>query len=114
MRPGESFLTRVEQLVDEFFFDADVPRQHVREELIREPRLRMELPHHVVFFDGDDCAGSHRRRRRHAPRLTRETPLTEEVSVLEHRDHGFLACMDKTESRTAPSSTYMTLVAGSP
>jgi hypothetical protein len=35
-RPGKTFLGGVEQLVDEVFFDADVPGQHVRQEAIGE------------------------------------------------------------------------------
>ena len=35
-RAGETFLTGVEKLINEIFFDPDVPRQHVSQEPICE------------------------------------------------------------------------------
>ena len=36
-RPGEPLLARVEQLIDQVFFDPDVPRQDVRDEQVGDP-----------------------------------------------------------------------------
>jgi hypothetical protein len=44
-RAGEPFLAGVEELVDEILLDADIPRQHVREEAIRERGTSVEFAH---------------------------------------------------------------------
>jgi hypothetical protein len=44
-RAGQPFLTGVEELVDEILLDADIPRQHVREEAIRERGTSVEFAH---------------------------------------------------------------------
>jgi hypothetical protein len=46
--------------------------------------------------------------------LSREAALSEEMAGLEQNDQASLPACDKTDSLTAPSSIYMTLVAGSP
>ena len=50
-RPGEPLFAGVEELIDEVRLDADVPRQHVRDEAVRERRLFVEQPHHRVLLD---------------------------------------------------------------
>jgi len=57
-RAGQALLARVEQLIDEVFFDADISRQHVTQKTIRESRLSMKLAHHFRFLDhsaSDSC-----------------------------------------------------------
>ncbi len=44
-RAGEPFLAGVEELVDEILLDADIPRQHEREEAIRERGTSVEFAH---------------------------------------------------------------------
>ena len=43
-------------MVDEVLFNADIPRQHVREELVGEGGARRQLPDHVLLFDNDNRA----------------------------------------------------------
>jgi hypothetical protein len=89
-RTGEPLLSGVEQLVDEVFFDSDVPCQHVTQETICERRRRVELPHHLRFLNRQDRRGGDGRRSGHPMRLPREAPLAEEMSDIEQRDNGLL------------------------
>jgi hypothetical protein len=84
-------LARVEELVDEILFDADIPCHHVGQKAIRERRTRVQLAHHVRLFDAENCARRHSRRRRHSVRLACQTALAEEMAGVEHSNHGFLA-----------------------
>ena len=114
-RACQPLLAGVEELVDQIFFDADVPRQHVRQETIRERGLGVELPHHFLLLDGQDRARGHRRRGGHPLRLAREAALAEEMArTRARRPRPLFPRATSTDSRTAPFSTYMTLVAGSP
>jgi hypothetical protein len=70
------------------------------------------LPDHFRLLDGQDRTRGHRRR--HPLRLARKTALAEEMACIEQGDHGLFPACDKTDSRTTPSSRYMTLVAGEP
>ena len=90
-RTGEPFLARVEELIDQILLDADVPRQHVREEAIRERGPGVELTDHVGLLDADDRGARHRRRGRHPPRLARQAALAEKVTRLEDGDDGLFA-----------------------
>jgi len=45
-RAGEAFLARIEQLVDQVSLDADVARQHVRDEAVGEIVLLVQDAHH--------------------------------------------------------------------
>jgi hypothetical protein len=87
-RACQPFLAGVEQVVDQIFFDADVPRQHVRQEPIRERWLGVELPHHFGLVDGQDHGRIHGRRRCHPLQLTGQAALAEEMIRLEHGHHG--------------------------
>ena len=57
-RPGQSFLAGVEQLVDQVLLDPDVPRQHVRDEPIRQRMLLVQEAHHLILVDEKDRAVS--------------------------------------------------------
>jgi hypothetical protein len=48
-RAGEALLAGVEELIDQVLFDADVSRQHVRDESVRERGLLVEHPEHLAF-----------------------------------------------------------------
>ena len=54
-RPREPLLARVEELIDEILFDADVPGEHVRDEPIRELRLLVQQRGPSLL---SQCAGS--------------------------------------------------------
>ena len=88
---SESLFARVEQLVDEVFLHADVPRQHVREEAFGQRRFRVQHFEHLRLFDHQDLARAHRRGRRDAPRLTRQTALSEKVPLTEDGDDGLFS-----------------------
>ena len=81
----EPLFARVEQLIDEVLLDADVPRQHVREEPLGQRRLRVQHLEHLRLLDDQHRARAHRRRGRDAPRLPRETPLAKEVTLAQDR-----------------------------
>ena len=44
-------------MIDEVRFDADVPRQHVRDEPIRECRLVAQESKHRALLDDEDGVG---------------------------------------------------------
>ena len=82
----------------------------------RSTTLRRELCCRTIsgFSTARTVPGGHRRRRCHPLRLARKTALAEEMACIEQGDHGLFPACDKTDSRTTPSSRYMTLVAGEP
>jgi len=49
--PASRFLAGVGDLIDEVFLDADVARQHVRDEPVRERRLLVEHVDHLGFVE---------------------------------------------------------------
>jgi len=58
-RAGEALLAGVEQLINQIFFDPDVPREHVCEEAIRKCGCGVKAPHHFLSVDDDDRARRH-------------------------------------------------------
>ena len=69
----------------------DVPRQHVRDEAVREAMLLMEQPDHRPLLDDQD-GGRHRRGRRPDPnRLTGQGSFPEKVAGAQHRDNRLFA-----------------------
>jgi hypothetical protein len=100
-------------VIDQIFFDADVPCQHVSQETIRESGPGVELPHHVGLLDRQDRARGHSRSR--CPlRFPQDSNSPKKCpSSSTATTASFPAC-DKTDRRTTPFSRYMTLVAGWP
>ena len=90
-RAGEPLLAGVEQLVDQILFDPDVPRQHVRDEPIRQRVLLVQEAHHLRLVHEQHRAVCHRRRRPHADGLPGQTAFTEELAGPQHRHYGFAA-----------------------
>ena len=90
-RPCESFLARVEELVDEVLLDPNISPQHVREESVGKRRPLVKLPRHLVLLDREDGACGHGSRRSHTLGLAGETAFAEKRAGLEDGDHGFLA-----------------------
>jgi len=70
-RPGQPFLTGVEQPVDQLLLDPYVPRQHVRDEPIRERRLLVQEAHQLIFVHEEDGAVRGRGRTPHADDVSR-------------------------------------------
>ena len=88
-RACKPFLTRVEELVNEVFFDTDVPRQHAWGRK-RSANAGFACSCRIIScFSTAMIVQGGSLSRRHSPRLTRETPFTEEVAILEHSDYGF-------------------------
>jgi len=88
---SEPLLGGVEQLIDEVLLDPDVPRQHVRDEPIRQRMLLVKQSHHLILVDAQDRAVGRRHRTPHPDRLTSQAPFAEELTSPEHRHDGFPA-----------------------
>ena len=91
-RAGEPLLARVEELIDEVLFDADVAREHVRDESVGELGMLVQHPKHVALVDAQDRRRHHGRGRSHAQRLAGQAPLAKEIAGPEHGDDRLLAC----------------------
>src|SRR5690606_18756274 len=87
----QPLFARVEEMIDEVGFDAQVPRQHVRNEPFRERRLVAQQLMHRGLLDDQQCRRRGRGGRPDANRLTRERTFPEEVTRTQHGHHGFLA-----------------------
>jgi hypothetical protein len=71
--PGQTFLTRIEQLIDEVCLDADGPRQTMGNEHPGERWLLLDHADNSRFFQAHDDGVRHRRDRRYALRLPGKT-----------------------------------------
>ena len=101
-RARQPLFTRVEQLIDEVLLDPNVPREHVREKPVRERRLVVQHPGHVVLRDGQQRRGGQRPRRCHTARLAREAPFAEERAGVQDGDDGLLAAAGQHRQLHAP------------
>ena len=78
-------------MIDEVGFDADVPRQHVRDEPFRERGLVAQELQHRGLLD-DEYRRQRRRGGRSDPnRLTRQRTFPEKVAATQHRHHRLFA-----------------------
>jgi hypothetical protein len=91
-RARQPLLAGVEEMVDKIFLDADVPREHVRNEAIGEGVLRVQELDHRALLNQQDLARRHGRRGRDAQRLTGQAAFAEKIARAEHRDDGLLSC----------------------
>ena len=78
-------------MIDQILLDPNVPRQHVRQETIRERGPGMKVSGHVLLIDRHNRARGHRRRSGHPLRLASQATLAEEMAPIEHRDHRLFA-----------------------
>ena len=90
-RSRQPFLTRVEQLIDEVFFDADVAHEHMREESIGEVLLLVQCLLHFALLNAHHGRRHNRCRCPHAQRLPRKASFAKEVARSQHADHGLFA-----------------------
>lgn len=90
---GSSRSPHVEELIDQVFFDADVPRQHVRNERICKHSPVVQQPRDLRLLERDDGAVGHCRSGCHSLRLTRQTTFTEEMACIDQGDHGLFPCV---------------------
>ncbi len=88
-RARQPLLARVAELIDQVFFDPDLPRQRVRDEPIRHRMLLVQHPLHCFLGDEQDHARRHRGGAAHPDRLAGQTALAEEVSGLQHAHDRF-------------------------
>ena len=114
-RPGQPFLARVEELIDQVLLDPDVPRQHVRDEPIRQRMLLVQEPHHPILVHEQDGAVRRRGRTAHADGLTRQASFAEELARRRASPRRPRApTFESTESFTPPFWMYSTCSHGSP
>src|ERR1700724_1981868 len=92
-QPGQPFLTRIEQLIDEVRLDADGPSQKMGNEHPGERWLLMDHADNRRFFQAHDNGVHYRRDRRYAPRLPGKTSFTEELVRSKNCDDCFLALL---------------------
>ena len=88
---GEALLAGIEELIDQVLFDADVAREHVREEPVGEFRMFMQHPNHVALRDSQESRPHDGVRRSHAQRLPGQAALAEEIARAEHGHDCLLA-----------------------
>ena len=79
-RPGQPLFAGVEELVDEVFLDADVPRQHVSDEPIGQGVLLVQQVHHLILVHLEDGAARDRGRAPHPDGLTRQASFSKEIA----------------------------------
>jgi hypothetical protein len=87
----EALLAGIEELVDQIFFDADVARQHVSDEAVRELMLFVEHANHFALFDNQDGGGRYSSGCGHAAGLASEASFAKKITGAENRDDGFPA-----------------------
>ena len=92
-QPGKTFLTRIEQLVDEIRFDAASPTEKMGYEQLGERWFLMEHAENHRFFQSHDDGVRHRRGCRYAQRLPGQTTFTKEFGRSKNPDDGFLALL---------------------
>src|ERR1700730_9394880 len=91
-QPGKTFLTRIEQLIDEVCLDADGPIQKMGNEHLGERWLLMDHAENSRFFQPHDDGVRHRDRR-YALRLPGKPSFTEELVRFMNCDDCFLALL---------------------
>jgi hypothetical protein len=90
-RTGEPPFNRVEEMVDEIFFDADISLEHVCQELFVELGLRVQHLEHVPLVNHGDGARIQRDSGGDVDLLSGETSFSEKVPWLKHADDRLLA-----------------------
>src|ERR1700730_6812546 len=90
---GKTFLTRIEQLIDEVGFDADCPVKKMGNEQLGERWFLMDHADNRRFLQACDDGFRHSRDRRYALRLPGKTSFTEEFVRSKNCDDGFLALL---------------------
>ena len=90
---GKTFLTRIEQLVDEVCFDADCPAKKMRYKQLGERWFLTDHAENGGFFQSHDDGVRHRHGRCYPPRLPGQTSFSEEIVRTQNCDDGFLASL---------------------
>ena len=92
-KPRQALFARIEQLVDEIFFDANVAGQQMRDKERGKDRLVAQHRDHRRFFDANDRAFGDGGRRSHAQWLTGEASLAKEIADTQNGEDRFLALL---------------------
>ena len=79
------------ELIDQILLDANVAREHMRNEPVGEFCMFVQHPDHVALGDSEQRRPHHRLRRSHAQRLTGQAALAEEIAGAEHGHDRLLA-----------------------
>src|ERR1022692_2846868 len=88
--PGQSFLAGIEKLVDQILFVSDVPGQQIGHEYIGKRLFPVEHLHHGLLVDFHHRAIGHCSCGAHAEWLPSKATLSEEISLVQNADGGFL------------------------
>jgi len=110
---SKSFLTRIEQLIDEVCVDADGPAKKMRYEQLGECWLLMGHEENRRFFQPHDDGLRHRRGCSYALCLPGQTSLTEEFVRTQNCDDSFFAQL-RNDGDLYLASLDKTAFAGSP
>src|SRR6202011_2761455 len=90
---GKTFLTRIEQLINEVGFDADCPAKKMGNEQLGERWFLMDHADNRRFLQACDDGFRHSRDRRYALRMPGKTSFTEEFVCFKNCDDGLLALL---------------------
>jgi hypothetical protein len=83
----QPFFDRVEQVVDQLLFDADIPREHPCEGVVRKVPLCADEGHHPLLLDYENASRGRCGRAPQAGGLTGQTARPEEISGAQRRDY---------------------------
>jgi len=87
----EAFLTGIEELVYQVFFNVDISLQHMRDEAVGECVLGVEHAAHFLFLNDEYRGRSNRGSGRHANGLPRQTSFAKKITGSKYCDNGFFA-----------------------
>ena len=113
-RPRQPLLARVEELIDQVLFDADVAREHVGDEAVGHRVLLVQQPHHLLLADEQDRARGDRGGAAHADGWPARQPSPKKSPGPSMATTASLPVLDSTESFTPPVWMYRTASQGSP
>src|ERR1700681_51751 len=78
-QPRQTFLARIEKLIEQVLLNSGIPSQYIRQEHLGKRWLVMEHPHSGRFVEPHDYTFRHCCRSRQAPWLTCQTALAKEI-----------------------------------
>src|ERR1700733_600748 len=102
-RPRQTFLTRVEKLIDQVRFNSKVAQQNMSYEEGRKQVLLFQDMHHFSLFNPNHDARSNGGSCRHAHTLARQASLANKAPGTHQCDNRFLAVTRQYRKLHAPS-----------
>src|SRR5271166_1506023 len=88
---GQSLFTRIEELVDQILFVADIAREQIRDEKVGQLVFPMKNIHHGFLVDSHHSTICHCRCRTHTERLASQRTFAEKTPLAQYADRRFLA-----------------------